>query len=141
MATFTLRKVARMPDDHYAARWRLSDASEVEDLLTDAEYAALAQRGAGAPPNRTGDPGATWLHAYQRWKFDTPTGWLEPGDVSDAWAVTDGEIKVQTPTGQLRIPNAEAIGATLEKISVVKMPAGYALVGGVLTVPDKVAIA
>ena len=135
MASYTLRPVARRPENRFAARWRLGDGSVVEHALTESEYRALALKGAGAPPNRTGARDAVWLTAYEKWVFDTPSGWLEPGDVTDAWP---GSLVVAIPEfkgGRVEIPRERFANATLARVSLAPgIVPGLRIVDGVAEV-------
>ena len=64
MVDIPLRRVVRGPDI-YVATWRLPDGAIVGHEITAQEYAALALKGAGAPPNRTGNARAVWIGAAQ----------------------------------------------------------------------------
>lgn len=72
------------------------------------------------------------------------TGWLEAGDISDAWVDHLGALRVQCPSsptaprgGRLMIPIAEAQGpVTAVTVATRALPAGYSLINGVLTTPD-----
>lgn len=117
MKTYTLRPVARRPENRYVVRWRLSDAV-IEHPLTEAEYKALAEKGAGAPPNRTGERDAIWLNASEHWQFDTRSGALEPGDVTDAWP---GRLVVVIPElrgGLVKIPLNRFADPTITRVTL-----------------------
>lgn len=79
---YTLRKASRV-QDKFVSIWRLSDGSIKETPMTALEYSAISQK--GSPINITGDIFAQWIASEQRWAFDTPSGLLEPGDVTAAW--------------------------------------------------------
>lgn len=84
-----LTKVQRLPDDYYTSIW-LSNGIEVEQLLTEQEYKALSLPGAGSPQNKTGNPSAVWLRAFQAARFSTPSMDLEEGNFVEM----DGKIVI-----------------------------------------------
>lgn len=133
MATvYTLRKASRLPGNAFMALWLLKNDTLVEQAITEAEYRALAQKGAGAPANKTGDAAATWLVAYEAWVFDTPDGTLSPGDVTDAWP---GLVRVFLGDTKVSVPTAKAIGP-LETLTILPadLPPGVTIEAGVATV-------
>ena len=132
MATFLLRRVRRVMPDRFVARWRLPSGAEVEHDLTKAEYRALAVQGASAPPNRTGEQNAFWVHAREQWVFDTPDGMLHPGDVTEAWP---GRVRVFLGARQVSVPVARALwtGGALT-IAPSDTPSGVTITSGVATV-------
>lgn len=118
MASYTLRPVARRPENRYVVRWRLSDGAVIEHPLTQAEYRALALKGASAPPNRTGEPDAIWLNATEHWQYDTRSGTLEPGDVTDA---VPGFLVLAIPElkrGRVEIPRDRFTDETVTRLSL-----------------------
>lgn len=138
-STFPLRRVTRQATNTFIARWRLTGGAETEHSLTEQEYRALALKGAGAPPNRTGDAGATWLLAYECWTFDTASGGMEPGDITDAWP---GRLALMLPSlrrSAIKIPLAEFRGS-LDRLSTLRLDAGrvarLSVSNGVATVAD-----
>ena len=133
MPTRALRRVTRLAANAFVARWRLPDRSVIEHALTEQEYRVLAQKGAGAPPNRTGDPRAVWLHAREQWTFDTLSGVMESWDVTNAWP---GVVKILLPgLRRITVPLEKTVGI-LETLSVdaAALPVGVTIINGVATV-------
>lgn len=73
----TLREVTKSENNTFFSVWRVPDGTEVQQELTESEYLDLAKKGAGAPPNRSGDRNAVWVVAYEKVTYDTPSGNLE----------------------------------------------------------------
>jgi len=136
---YALRRASKLPNNKFMARWRLAGGGEQEHALTEQEYRALAGKNAGPPPNRTGDALAVWLHAYEAWTFDTPTGNLEPGDITEAWSgvVTirtgDGEPKIGVPIERITGSLTDLARFTIAKAN---LPEKVTVLNGICTVTD-----
>lgn len=74
-----LVKIARLSTYRYLARFRQRDGVIVEVDLTEAEYRALAVKGAGLPPRKGVPANADCLFAADAVMYDTPDGKLPLG--------------------------------------------------------------
>lgn len=149
MATYPLRRVLRLPDACFA-RWR-SGAQEITIPITTAEYAALALKGAGAPPNRTGRANAVWLSAWSEPRYNTGDGRLAPGDVAQ-WTTGAGWFNGADAAGEhlvigleardrkpLYVPRAQVLGdpTAPATLSMTTSPrAGISVVSGQLVLDE-----
>ena len=149
MAEYTLRRVSRVTEgktirpeskvdagDIFITRWRLSTGRVVEQEVTAEEYATRRDKNHGPMPNRTGDPAAVYLGGWAEFRFDTPSGRMEPGDVWDA-----GERIVLTVPGirggDVVLKRADVDGSTddLRTLTTTRVP-GLTLRDGVAVVEE-----
>ena len=91
MPAFTA--VTRRAGDRYLSRWRLTNGSILDTDLSQAEYAALALKGAGTPPRNGAPADAVWLVSASVPTFNTPDGRLAFGDF-ELTAVNGGRYSV-----------------------------------------------
>ena len=133
MVDIPLRRVVRGPDI-YVATWRLPDGAIVGHEITAQEYAALALKGAGAPPNRTGNARAVWIGAAQVGTFLTSQRLFQAGDVY----TTAKRVLIHAgPTYPPLSLNVADVSGVDDRLSVdpVNLPPGVRVADGVLTVP------
>lgn len=93
--TITITLAQRIADD-YVVEWITKEGGTGSAFLTSQEYKDLSKKGAGAPSYVPS--GASWK-ATQRWKFDTPSGYIKEGNITLAWGlpvimVEEGYIEV-----------------------------------------------
>lgn len=138
MRQFILRRTAKI-GERYWSEWFVPKEGLLKYGMTKREYEDLALPGAGAPANPTGDEGSVWQRAWAEWEFDTPTGYLEPGDITDAFP---GTVNVELPegVGKLQVPASRVIGS-LDNLSFVTfqpqdLPAKVEVIAGVLRIAD-----
>lgn len=85
VASAQFLKASRVPDKAFSLYQK--DGSTLAVEITLADYSALSLPNSGEPPRskEVTDPSWKWMMSYQRYIFDTPSGELEQGYISDAW--------------------------------------------------------
>jgi hypothetical protein len=137
MPIYNLQYAARVGSNYFSL-FRLPNATTVVRSLTAGQYAALAERGAGGPPNTSGNPQAMWLQSWEEWAFDTPSEKFDPGYISDAWP---GNITLNlAPLRELTIPAGRVTGDVTQPATLVfqlaDLPPGVTITAGIAVVPD-----